>query len=73
MQAKGLEAARQIAARGPAAVRLVKQAVRRGANLDLYTACALETDLFAWAFGTQDCMEGMSAFIEKRPAKFTGR
>ena len=73
LQAKGLEAARQIAARGPAAVRLVKQAVRRGANLDLYTACALETDLFAWAFGTQDCMEGMSAFIEKRPAKFTGR
>jgi enoyl-CoA hydratase len=73
LQAKGFEAARLIAAKGPAAVRLVKQAVQRGANLDLYTACALESDLFARSFGTQDCKEGMSAFIEKRPAKFTGR
>lgn len=73
LKAKGLEAARLIAAKGPAAVRLVKQAVMRGGNLDLYTACALETDLFAQAFGTQDCKEGMSAFVEKRSAKFTGR
>lgn len=73
LKAKGLEAARLIAAKGPAAVRLVKQAVLRGGNLDLYTACALETDLFARAFGTQDRSEGMSAFLEKRPAKFKGR
>ena len=73
LKAKGLEMARTIAAKGPAAVRLVKQAVQRGANLDLYTACALETDLFAQAFGTQDRKEGMSAFLEKRPAKFRGR
>jgi len=73
LKAKGLEAARLIASKGPAAVRLVKQAVMRGGNLDLYTACALESDLFAQAFGTQDCKEGMSAFIEKRSAKFTGR
>ena len=68
--AKGLEVARLIAAKGPVAVRLVKQAVQRGGNLDLFTACALETDLFAQAFGTQDRKEGMSAFLEKRPAKF---
>jgi enoyl-CoA hydratase len=73
LMAKGLEAARTIAAKGPAAVRLVKQAVRRGGELDLYTACALETDLFAQAFGTQDRREGMTAFLEKRPAKFGGR
>ena len=72
LREKGLEAARLIAAKGPAAVRLVKQAVLRGGNLDLYAACALESDLFAQAFGTQDRKEGMSAFIEKRPAKFTG-
>ncbi|HET9405534.1 MAG TPA: enoyl-CoA hydratase-related protein [Burkholderiales bacterium] len=70
LRAKGIEMARAIAAKGPAAVRLVKQAVRRGASLDLYTACALETDLFAQAFGTQDRREGMNAFLEKRPAKF---
>ena len=73
LDAKGLELARTIASKGPAAVRLVKQAVRRGGDLDLYTACSLETDLFARAFATHDQKEGMRAFLEKRPAKFTGK
>ena len=73
LRAKGLELARTIAAKGPAAVRLVKQAVQRGGNLDLYTACALETDLFARAFATQDQKEGMRAFLDQRLAKFTGK
>jgi len=72
LKAKGLEMARSIAAKGPAAVRLAKQAVQRGANLDLYAACDLETDLFARAFGTQDRKEGMDAFLEKRPPRFKG-
>jgi len=71
--AKGLEMARAIASNAPTAVRLAKQAVQRGASLDLFAACALETELFAQAFATQDRTEGMSAFLEKRPAKFTGR
>jgi enoyl-CoA hydratase len=73
LMAKGLEMARQIAGKGPVAVRLVKQAVQRGGNLDLFTACSLETDLFAQAFGTQDRKEGMTAFVEKRPARFSGK
>jgi len=73
LRAKGFELARLIATKGPVAVRLVKEAVRRGGNLDLFTACALETDLFAQAFGTQDRKEGMTAFLEKRPARFTGK
>jgi enoyl-CoA hydratase len=74
LRAKGLEAARRaIASKGPVAVRLVKQAVQRGANLDLYAACALESDLFVQAFATGDRREGMNAFLEKRPAKFRNR
>ena len=65
-------AARLIAAKGPVAVRLAKQAVLRGGNLDLYSACALETDLFGQAFGTRDRKEGMAAFLEKRTARFSG-
>ena len=72
LAAKGLEMARAIASKGPVAVRLAKQAAQRGANLDLFAACALETDLFAQAFASSDRKEGMSAFIEKRPAKFSG-
>jgi enoyl-CoA hydratase len=73
LAAKGLEMARTIATRAPAAVRLAKRAVQRGAGLDLFAACELETDLFVQAFATQDRKEGMSAFLEKRPARFTGR
>jgi enoyl-CoA hydratase len=73
LKARGLEAARAIAAKGPAAVRLVKRAVRQGANLELFAACALETDLFAAAFLGEDRREGMSAFLEKRPARFSGK
>ena len=73
LRTKGLEMARLIAAKSPVAVRLVKQAVRRGGNLDLFTACALETDLFAQAFGFRDRAEGMTAFLEKRPARFSGK
>jgi enoyl-CoA hydratase len=72
LKAKGLEMARLVAAKGPDAVRLAKRAVREGMNLDLFTACALETDLFARAFGTRDRKEGMDAFIAKRPPRFEG-
>jgi enoyl-CoA hydratase len=73
LKAKGLEMAHVIAAKGPVAVRLAKEAVKRGENLDLFTACALETDLFARAFGSADRKEGMAAFLEKRPARFSGQ
>jgi enoyl-CoA hydratase len=72
LRTKGLELARLIASKGAAAVRVAKLAVQRGANLDLFAACALETDLFVQAFATRDRKEGMSAFLEKRPAKFEG-
>ena len=69
----GLETARLIAAKAPVAVRVAKQAVQRGLDLDLANGCVLETTLFAFAFGTADRKEGMTAFLEKRPAKFEGR
>ena len=73
LRAKALEMARTIASKAPVAVRLAKQAAQRGASLDLFAACALESDFFAQAFATQDRAEGMAAFLEKRPAKFRNR
>jgi enoyl-CoA hydratase len=69
---KGLEMARLITAKAPIAVRVSKQAIQRGLDLDLANGCVLETSLFALAFGTADRKEGMTAFLEKRAAKFTG-
>jgi enoyl-CoA hydratase len=68
----GLAVARVIAAKAPVAVQLAKQAVQRGQDLDLANACIHETSLFALAFATADQKEGMSAFVEKRAARFRG-
>ena len=70
---KGLELARMIAAKGPVAVRFGKHLVIRGQDLDLANANVLETDVFGLLCATDDRREGMAAFLEKRPAKFTGR
>lgn len=68
----GLAVARSIAGKAPVAVRLAKQAVQRGQDLDLANACAHESGLFALAFATADQKEGMRAFVEKRAPRFRG-
>jgi enoyl-CoA hydratase len=56
----------RIVARGPQAVALAKQAVRRGAGLPLHDALLLEADLFGVISSTAEMKEGMAAFLEKR-------
>lgn len=72
LMATGLAQARLIASKAPLAVRACKQAVRRGLDMDLANACALETGLFALTFGSADRLEGMTAFLEKRLPQFKG-
>ncbi len=67
------EMAAKIAAKGQVAVRLCKEAVNNGLEMDLDRACRYEADLFALCFATADQKEGMAAFIEKRGANFIGR
>ena len=73
LREKGLETARTIATKGPVAVRLTKQIVQRGQDIDLANACQQEAYAFGLACATEDQKEGMKAFLEKRPARFTGR
>lgn len=68
-----LALAGRIAANGPAAVRLVKRAVHETDRLDLEAGLAAEASLFGLCFATADQTEGMAAFVERRPAEFTGR
>jgi enoyl-CoA hydratase len=65
--------AQAIAARGRLAVAAAKRAIQQGADLPLGPACALERELFAGLFATEDQKEGMAAFREKRPPRFPGR
>ncbi len=70
------EAARALAgkvlARGPLAVRLAKRAMDLSANLPMEDGAFLEILAQGATFGSKDKVEGMTAFLEKRPAKFTG-
>ncbi|MCL6634798.1 MAG: enoyl-CoA hydratase/isomerase family protein [Peptococcaceae bacterium] len=62
----------RIAAKGPVAVRLSKEAVNQGLEMDLEKALALEADLFAVSFTTADRVEGISAFLNKTKPNFKG-
>ncbi|MBI5419123.1 MAG: enoyl-CoA hydratase/isomerase family protein [Deltaproteobacteria bacterium] len=72
-----MNAAREVAAKilskGPVAVRTAKMAMNRGLDLDLGNGCALEANAFAVGFSTEDRIEGMTAFMEKRKAVFGGK
>jgi enoyl-CoA hydratase len=62
-----------LAAKAPVAVRYILDAVRRGVQLPLREAEALEATLFGLIASTDDMREGTSAFVEKRTATFKGK
>jgi enoyl-CoA hydratase len=55
------------------AVGLIKRACRTGAEVGLEQGLALERELQARLFASADAREGLSAFTQKRPARFEGR
>ena len=66
--------AEKIAAGPPLALRMAKDLVNRAAaSSDLETALNLEALSQGVAITSDDHREGVAAFFEKRPPKFTGR
>jgi enoyl-CoA hydratase len=68
-----LEIADAIAGLPPLAVRAAKRAVRAASELPLAAGLRAEREAFFDLFATEDQREGMRAFMEKRPATWTGR
>jgi enoyl-CoA hydratase len=65
--------AREIMKKGPVAVKLAKQVINEGSDLDLVSGLALERATFPIIFATEDRNEGVGAFLEKRKAEFKGK
>jgi enoyl-CoA hydratase/3-hydroxyacyl-CoA dehydrogenase len=50
-----------------------KLAVDMGLEAGLWPGLAMESQLFGILFSTEDVIEGIKAFLEKRRPKFKGR
>jgi enoyl-CoA hydratase len=72
-RAKATELATTIARNGPIAVRQAKKAIAYGAETDLETAMILAIEAYNATVVTEDRLEGVRAFNEKRRPQFKGR
>lgn len=70
---KAFEIAAIIAQNGPIAVRQAKKAIAWGAETDLETGIILAIEAYNNTISTEDRLEGVRAFNERRPPKFQGR
>jgi enoyl-CoA hydratase/carnithine racemase len=70
---KAVELAGVVARRPPLAVRLAKQAVLAAEETALAAGLDQERRLYELAMATEDRVEGMTAFLEKRRPEFRGR
>ncbi|MDB5666178.1 enoyl-CoA hydratase [Cypionkella sp.] len=68
---EALKTAGKIAAKSAVSIRAAKESVNRAEETTLREGLLHERRLFHAMFATDDQKEGMTAFIEKRPAKFT--
>jgi enoyl-CoA hydratase len=65
--------ARGFSGYGLPALRLARDAVKRALEVPLHEGLKIEADLNTLAFQTEDAVEGMNAFMEKRKPQFKDR
>lgn len=69
---RSLELAKEIARNGPIALKMAKKAINKGSEVDIATGLSFEQAYYDGVIPTKDRIEGIMAFIEKRPPQFTG-
>lgn len=67
-----MQLAEEIAENGPIALRMAKQAITRGMQVDLISAMLVEEQCYSQVIPTSDRLEGLAAFKEKRIPKYRG-
>ena len=73
LQARAAELAATYAAGPTAGIGMTKRLFDQAVNATLDEQLALEAELQSAATKTEDFKEGVAAFLEKRPPRFTGR
>ncbi len=73
LKAVAMDMAKEMAFRGPVALRYAKESVYKGMDVTLEQGLRLEADLYFLLHTTKDRTEGIHAFREKRTPKFEGR
>jgi enoyl-CoA hydratase/carnithine racemase len=68
-----MKIAKEMASRGPIALRYIKEAIYKGMDMTLEQGLRLEADLYLLLHTTMDRTEGIQAFREKRRPKFEGK
>jgi enoyl-CoA hydratase/3-hydroxyacyl-CoA dehydrogenase len=63
----------KLSERPPLALLAAKYSIQFGKETDIWHGEALESALFGLTFSTEDVVEGVTAFLEKRKPKFKGK
>jgi len=70
---KAVEIAEKIGEKGPIAIRAAKEAISKGYDLGIKEGLKEEEKGYQKVFGTEDRLEGLRAFAEKRKPEYKGR
>ncbi len=68
-----MKMADMIAQTGPIAIEMAKYAINKGIETDLATGLAIESNAYRVTIPTEDRIEGLTAFREKRKPVYKGR
>ena len=72
LEARTMTLAQVIAAKSPVALAMIKEAARASVRAPLDDGVRHEQSLASVIFRSKDMQEGLRAFLEKRPPRFTG-